>query len=186
MLYLKDEEFIRGNCPMTKEEVRIVSISKLGIEKGCRALDIGAGTGSVAIQMALISEIGEVIAIEKDEEALEVLYKNKEKFNACNLNIIPSEAVEAEVFGEFDAVFVGGSGGNIEVIIEKYSAKLKPGKNMVLNFITIDNLYRASEELKALNYEVECIQLAISKTKGRSYMLMANNPIFILTAVKRV
>lgn len=171
---------------MTKEEVRIVSIAKLGIEKGYRALDIGAGTGSVAIQMALISETQEVYAIEKDKEALEVLYKNKEKFNAVNLNIIPGEAVDSEVSGEFDAVFVGGSGGNIEAIIDKYSRVLKPGKNMVLNFITIDNFYKASEKLKTLNYEIECLQLAISKTKGKSYMLMANNPIFILTAVKRV
>lgn len=187
MIYLKDEEFIRTNCPMTKEEVRIVSIAKLSLEKGYRALDIGAGTGSVSIQIALISEIGEVVAIEKDQEALDVIYKNKEKFKVTNLNIIKGEALEVEqsISGEFDAIFIGGSGGNIEEIIDKFSAKLKIGKNMVLNFITVDNLYKASEKLKALNYEVECIQLAISKTRGKSYMLMANNPIFIVTAVKK-
>jgi cobalt-precorrin-6B (C15)-methyltransferase len=187
MIYLKDEEFIRANCPMTKEEVRIVSIAKLCLEKGYRALDIGAGTGSVSIQIALISEIGEVVAIEKDQEALDVIYKNKEKFKVTNLNIIKGEALEVEqsISGEFDAIFIGGSGGNIEEIIDKFSVKLKIGKNMVLNFITVENLYKASEKLKTLNYEVECIQLAISKTRGKSYMLMANNPIFIVTAVKK-
>lgn len=187
MNYIKDEEFIRGNCPMTKEEIRILSVSKLGIEENYRAIDIGAGTGSVSIQMAKLASSGEIIAIEKDEEALEVMYKNKEKFKADNLNIIAGEAMETEhtITGVFDAIFIGGSGGNIEKIIETYGAKLKSGRNMVLNFITIDNLYRAMETLKALNYHVDCTQITVSKTKGKSYMLMANNPIFIVTAVKK-
>jgi cobalt-precorrin-6B (C15)-methyltransferase len=186
MIYLKDEDFIRGNCPMTKEEIRILSVAKLGIEEGFRTLDIGAGTGSVSIQMARVSVSGEVVAVEKDEEALEVLQMNKEKFQTENLTVISGEALEAEswVKGEFDAVFIGGSGGNIEEIIRVYGAKLKAGRNMVLNFITIDNLYKAMDTLKSLNYEVECTQLAVSKTKGKSYMLMANNPIFIVTARK--
>lgn len=186
MIYLKDEDFVRGNCPMTKEEVRILSTAKLGIGKGFRALDIGAGTGSVSIQMARISEYGEVIAIEKDTEALEVLLKNKEKFNTENLNIIHGEALEVKdsIEGEFDAVFIGGSGGNIEEIIKVYGAKLKKGKNMVLNFITIDNLHRALNTLKALGYDTDCMQISVSKTKGKSYMLIANNPIFIITAVQ--
>lgn len=186
MKYFKDDEFIRGNCPMTKEEVRILSTIKLSLEKDYRALDIGAGTGSVSIQMSKVCSLGEVVAIERDTEALEVIYKNKEKFSSENLNVVVGEALEVEkdIKGEFDAIFIGGSGGNIEDIIKKYGAKLKSGKNMVLNFITIDNVYKAMETLKALCYEVECVQLSISKTRGKSYMLMANNPIFIVTAVK--
>lgn len=186
MKYFKDSEFIRGNCPMTKEEVRILSTAKLDLEDSYRILDIGAGTGSVSIQMCKICSLGQIIAIEKDSEALEVIYKNKEKFNCENLTIIKGDALEVEknIQGEFDAIFVGGSGGNIETIIKTYGSKLKNGKNMVLNFITIDNAYKAIETLKELNYEVECIQLSISKTRGKSYMLMANNPIFIVTAVK--
>ena len=172
---------------MTKEEVRILSTAKLGIDRGFRALDIGAGTGSVSIQMARISEYGEIVAIEKDTEALEVLLKNKEKFNAENLKVIQGEAMEVKdsIEGEFDAVFIGGSGGNIEEIIEVYGAKLKKGKNMVLNFITIDNLYRALNKLKALGYDTECMQISVSRAKGKSYMFIANNPIFIITALKK-
>lgn len=186
MIYLKDEEFIRGNCPMTKEEVRILSVAKLVLQDNYRVLDIGAGTGSVSIQMSKALPLGKVIAIEKDAEALEVLNKNKEKFKAENVEIVAGEALEVEgdINGEFDAIFVGGSSGNIEDIIKKYGSKLKSRRNMVLNFITIDNLHKAMETLKTLNYEVECVQLSISKTKGKSYMLMANNPIFIVTAVK--
>jgi cobalt-precorrin-6B (C15)-methyltransferase len=184
LIYIRDEEFIRGNCPMTKEEIRILSIAKLQIGDGSLLLDIGAGTGSVSIQMCKISPNGKVIAIEKDLEALEVLAKNKEKFQADNLEVIEGEALElaTSIKQKFDAIFVGGSGGNIEEIIKNYSLKLKAGGNMVLNFITIDNLYKAMSTLKELNFDTECTQIAVSKTKG--YMLVANNPIFILTGRK--
>jgi cobalt-precorrin-6B (C15)-methyltransferase len=185
MKYIKDEEFIRGNCPMTKEEVRIVSIAKLGIEEDYSLLDVGAGTGSVSIQMSKLASKGKIISIERDEEALELLYKNKEKFAADNMQIINGEALEVagSIEGQYDGIFIGGSGGNLEEIIRVYGSKLKPNKNMVLNFITIDNLYKAINCLRELNYEVECTQLAVSKAKGKGLMLTANNPIFIVTAV---
>jgi cobalt-precorrin-6B (C15)-methyltransferase len=186
MRFIKDNEFIRGNCPMTKEEVRILSVVKLELEEDYNVLDIGAGTGSVSIQMAELCKKGKVIAIEKDEEALEVIKQNKEKFKADNLEIVSAEAMEIEpnIVGEVDAIFVGGSGGNIAEIIGKYGNKLKKNRKIVLNFITINNVYKAMEALKELNYEVECVQLQVSKTKGQSYMLMANNPIFVVSGKK--
>jgi len=186
MRFIKDNQFIRGNCPMTKEEVRILSVVKLELEEDYRVIDIGAGTGSVSIQMAKICSKGNVTAIEKDADALDLIKQNKEKFNASNLEIINAEAmeIEANIIGEFDAIFVGGSGGNIADIIEKYGKKLKKNKNIVLNFITINNVYKAMESLKELNYEVECVQIQVSKTKGQSYMLMANNPIFVVCGKK--
>lgn len=186
MIYIKDEEFIRGNCPMTKEEVRILSSAKLELKEDYRVLDIGAGTGSVSIQMSKICRDGSVIAVEMDKEAIEVLHKNKEKFQSDNLKIIEGEALEVEskIEGSFDGVFIGGSGGNIEEIIRKYSLKLKKGRKIVLNFITIDNLYKAMNTLKQLEFQVECTQVSISKSKGKSYMLFANNPIFILSGRK--
>lgn len=186
MIYIKDEEFIRGNCPMTKEEVRILSTAKLELEENFRVLDIGAGTGSVSIQVAKICLKGEVVALEKDEEALQVITKNIEKFHVPNLHLIKGEAlaVENKVEGLFDAIFIGGSGGNIEEIIKIYDLKLKPNSNMVLNFITLDNLYKAMSTLKELNYEVECMQISVSKTRGKSYMMTSNNSIFVLTGKK--
>ena len=186
MKYYKDEEFIRGNIPMTKEEIRILSIARLEIQEGYRVLDIGAGTGSVAIQIASITKNGQVIALEKNEEACSLIHRNKDKFSTENLSIIHGEALEASasIEGEFDAIFIGGSGGNISEIIKVYGEKLKKGRNMVLNFITIDNLYKAIGILVDLSYEVECIQLAVNKLQGKSHMLMANNPIFIVKARK--
>lgn len=184
MIFIKDEEYIRGNCPMTKEEIRILSIAKLELKEHYTVLDIGAGTGSVSIQACKCCPNGEVIGIEKDEEALEVLLKNKEKFAVSNLSVIRGEAIaiEGDIKETFDAIFIGGSGGNITDIIKSYSQKLKPHGKMVLNFITIDNLYKAMDTLKKLNYKTECTQISVSKTKNESFMLFANNPIFILTA----
>jgi cobalt-precorrin-6B (C15)-methyltransferase len=96
MIYIKDEEFIRGDCPMTKEEVRILSTAKMRLKEDYKVLDIGAGTGSVSIQVAKICTKGEVIAIEKDEEALKAIKNNIEKFNVSNLTIISGEALEVE------------------------------------------------------------------------------------------
>ena len=186
MRYIKDEEFIRGSCPMTKEDIRILSIAKMNLEENSKILDVGAGTGSISIQAAKICAKGQVIAIEKDEEALDIIKKNKEKFNCENLNIIEGETLEVEehINDSFNSIFIGGSGGNLEEIISRYQNKLLNNGTMVLNFITINNLNRALEILKELNYKTECIQVAISKAKGKSNMLIANNPIFIITATK--
>ncbi len=187
MIYIKDEEFIRGDCPMTKEEVRILSTAKLELKEEYRVLDIGAGTGSLSIQMAKICTKGQVIAIEKDEEALKVIKKNKEKFNTNNLKIVEGEAMELEqsIEAPFDAIFIGGSGGNIEEIIKSYDLKLNAGKNMVLNFITMDNLYKAMNTLKLLDYHVECAQISVNKSRGKTYMMFSNNSIYILTGTKK-
>ncbi|UZQ51880.1 precorrin-6Y C5,15-methyltransferase (decarboxylating) subunit CbiT [Clostridium kluyveri] len=186
MIYIKDEEFVRGNCPMTKEEIRILSIAKMEIKDKDILLDIGAGTGSLSIQMSKCSPLGKVIAVERDKEALEILEKNKKKFEADNLYIVKGEAlqVEPDIEKLFDAIFIGGSGGNIGEIIRRYSLKLKKGGKMVMNFITIDNLYKAMEALKALEFETECTQVGISKTKNKGYMLFSNNSIYILSGKK--
>jgi cobalt-precorrin-6B (C15)-methyltransferase len=186
MRYIRDDEFIRGDCPMTKEEIRILSIARMELEEDYNVLDIGAGTGSISIQASKICNKGNVTAIEREHEAFEVLSKNKEKFSAANLEIREGDAliVEPDIEGMFDAIFVGGSGGNIREIIKKYSLKLKKGRMMVLNFITIDNLYKTMEVLRELGFEIECTMTSISKTRGESYMLLSNNPIFILSGRK--
>jgi len=186
MIYIKDEEFIRGNCPMTKEEIRILSIAKMEIKEDDTLLDIGAGTGSLSVQMSKCSPLGSVTAVERDGEALEILEKNKEKFKAYNLNIVEGDAlsVEPSIKKVFDSIFIGGSGGDIKDIIIKYCSKLKKGGKIVMNFITIDNLYKAMKTLKELEFETECIQVAISKTKNKGFMLFSNNSIYILSGKK--
>ncbi len=180
MKYIKDEEFI------TKEEVRILSVAKLNLEENSKLLDVGAGTGSISIQGSKICTSGSVVAIERDEEALEVIYKNKDKFNCDNLEVIEGEALEAldSIKEKFNSIFIGGSGGNLEKIIEKCHNLLEDDGVMVLNFITIDNVYKAMSTLKELNMKISCTQVGVSKTRGQSYMLFGYNPIFIVEAYK--
>lgn len=186
MEYIKDSEFIRGNCPMTKEEVRIISLAKMELRDDSRVIDVGAGTGSISIACALSCRNGEVISVERNEDAVEVIKQNVEKFNVQNLKLIEDEAMNAvsSIEGEFDSIFIGGSGGNLEDIIETYGEKLKDNGTMVLNFITLTNVHTAMEKLKELNYNVDCTMVSISKTKGKTHMLIANNPIFVVTAKK--
>ncbi|NEZ49805.1 precorrin-6Y C5,15-methyltransferase (decarboxylating) subunit CbiT [Clostridium botulinum] len=186
MKYIKDEEFIRGESPMTKEEVRILSISKMGVDENSNVLDVGSGTGSISIQLSKICNKGEVIAVEKEEKAVKIINENKEKFSADNLKIIKGEALEVceSIKNKFDAIFIGGSGGNIKDIILNYEKKLKDKGKIVLNFITINNLYKAMEALKSMNYKVEFIEVSISRSFKNTYMLKANNPIFIVWGEK--
>lgn len=184
MIFIKDHEFIRGECPMTKEEIRILAISKMDLTPNHKVLDIGGGTGSVSIQAAKLAK--QVITIEKDPQALEVLYQNKAKFRADNLTVIEGEAlqVEGQMTDSFDTIFIGGSGGNMEQILRTYTKKLKEGGKIVLTFITIENLYKAHRILTQLGYEMACTQVQVSQTKGKLLMLLAQNPIFILWAAK--
>lgn len=169
---------------MTKEEIRILAISKMGLTKEAVVLDIGGGTGSVSIQASKLAK--KIITIEKEKEALEVLYQNKEKFEANNLTVIEGEALEVkdQIKETFDTVFIGGSGGNMEEILHTYTAKLKEDGKIVLTFITIKNLYIAYETLENLGYTMACTQVQVSQTRGKSLMLFAQNPIFILWGQK--
>lgn len=185
-MYIEDEEFIRGSSPMTKEEIRILSIAKLNIESDSKVLDIGAGTGSVSIQIARMCPEGSVTAIEKNPDAVELIYKNREKFKIHNLSVVSGEAIEVapEIGPWFSGIFVGGSGGNIDSIIKTYGQKLKIKGRMVLNFITLKNLSKTIELFDSMNYNVNCIQVSINRIKGKSCMISSNNSIFIVTAVK--
>lgn len=184
MKFIKDHEFIRGNCPMTKEEIRILAISKMDLKDKDRLLDIGGGTGSISIQASKFCK--NVITIEKDPEALEVLYQNKEKFGADNLKVIKGEALEVAhlIDGPLDTIFIGGSGGDMKEILRTYTGKLKAKGKIVLTFITIKNLYIAYETLEDLGYQLECSQIQVSQAKGKPLMLLAQNPIFILWGQK--
>lgn len=171
---------------MTKEEIRILSIAKMELEENSCVLDVGAGTGSVTIQAAKICSKGSVIGIEKDQDAINTIKANIEKFQVKNLTLMEGSAGEKlkEINTEFDSVFIGGSSGELEFIIEESYKKLKTGGTMVLNFITINNLYKAMEKLKSMGMKAQCSEIAVSKTKENTYMLLALNPIFIVKAVK--
>ena len=191
MVLIKDSEFIRGNCPMTKEDIRALSIWKMNLSEDSTVLDIGSGTGTITVQASKISNNGVVYSIEKDEAAIAVTKINLEKFNCINVVLDEGDAVEIlekyiKEEKAFDSIFIGGSGGSLEKIIDMCNKLLIENGTIVINFITLDNAYKAIEVMKKLNYIIDISQVNISKNRGKSYMMIANNPIYIVQCVRSV
>lgn len=191
MILIKDDEFIRGNCPMTKEDIRALSIWKMNLKENSTVLDVGSGTGTITVQASKISSNGVVYSIERDEDAISTTKINLDKFDCTNVILDEGDAVEIlekyiKEDKRFDSIFVGGSGGSLEKIIEMCSELLIQEGTIVMNFITIDNAYKAIEVMKKLNYIVDISQVNISKNRGQSYMMIANNPIYIVQCIRSV
>ncbi|MBN1065726.1 precorrin-6Y C5,15-methyltransferase (decarboxylating) subunit CbiT [Clostridium botulinum] len=185
MIFIKDDEFIRGKCPMTKEEIRVLSISKMNLKEKSFVLDIGCGTGSITVQASKIAKQGKVLAIEKEEEAYNITKNNVEKFECNNVMVLNKKATNAlyalydeEV--EFDSIFIGGSSGELEEIIKICDNILSSDGTIVMNFITLDNAYKAIETMKKLNYKVDVSIVNISKNRGDTLMMISLNPIYII------
>lgn len=182
---IPDSHFIRGNVPMTKEEVRAVSISKLQLSKDHIIYDIGAGTGSISIECAIHSK--QVYAIEYNIEAIELIKLNIEKFNISNIFIAEGKAPDIlKSLPTPDRVFIGGSNGNIKNILE-YVINRNPKVRITINAILLETASQCIEILECLGYiNIDIVQISIAKSKkvGHGNMLMAQNPIFIITAEK--
>lgn len=181
---IEDSEFIRGKVPMTKNEVRVLSLAKLKLKKNSILYDIGAGTGSVAVEGALLAEEGMVYAVEKNQEAVNLIEENKRKLGAYNLKVIHGAAPEAfENCPNPTHAFIGGSGGNLEEILFALRSK-NPGIKIVINAITLETLSEALDLLKRMGFgNIEIIQAAVSKARkaGRYHMMEAQNPVFIIS-----
>lgn len=181
---IKDECFIRGKAPMTKEEVRTVSLMKLGLSEDSVCYDVGAGTGSVAVEMALCAHQGKVYAIEKKEDALALILENKKKFAADNLEIVGGCAPEAmEELPVPTHAFIGGSSGNLKDIIRLLLNK-NPEVKIVINCITLETVGEAMEAIREFDFqERDIVQMSVSRSKevGRYHMMMGENPIYIFT-----
>lgn len=183
-LGIPEEEFIRGQVPMTKSEVRAISISKLQIGEDSVIYDIGAGTGSVSVEMAILAAKGKVYAIEQKEEAVELIKQNKEKFGLSNLSIIHGLAPEAmEELDAPDMAFIGGSSGNLREIMNCLLEK-NSSIRLVINAIALETLTEAIQVCTEFGLiQVELVQATIAKARelGSYHLLMGQNPVFIIS-----
>ena len=176
---VNDEEFITGSAPMTKSSVRAVTMSKLEINPDDICYDIGAGTGSVSVEMALAAYKGTVYAIEKKPDASELVRQNAIKFQTDNIEIITGSAPDVlDALPNPDKVFIGGSSGTLKQTIEKCGCN-----HIVINAITLETLNEAVNAFAEFGYEYEVVQISASYTKKvASYnMMTAQNPVFIIT-----
>lgn len=185
---IRDEEFLRGKAPMTKEEVRTVSLSKLRLAEDSVCYDVGAGTGSVSVEMALRAWNGEVYAIEKKEDALGLLKENRQKFAVDNLKIIPGTAPETMVELPVPThAFIGGSSGNMNEIVKLLLEK-NPKVRIVINCITLETVTEAMNAIRDFDLtDVDIVQLGAARSKsiGRYHMMMGENPIYIISCSGR-
>lgn len=172
---------------ITKREVRLLSLARLGIRPNSVVWDIGAGSGSVSIEAALLAPEGRVYAIEIDPESVEICRENLRAHAVDNVEVIPARA--PEVLDELetpDAVFVGGSKGSMQDIIEVALDRLAPGGRLVVNAITLENAAEAYQALRShgLMPEVTLIQISRGEPLTRYVRYEALNPIQIFAVTK--
>lgn len=185
---IEDDEFIRGDVPMTKKEIRMVVMNEARIEEDSVVLDVGAGTGSISIEAALGAPKGHVYAIERFEKATDLIRQNQEKFSVKNLTIIEAKAPEGmEDLPELDAVIIGGSAGGMGTIMDEVTRLLKVGGRLVVTAVTMETGYTILKELKGRPYTYEGFQMQVSRFRkaGPYHLLNPLSPIFIVTAVKQ-
>ena len=167
---------------MTKSEVRALSVAKLKICDDSVIYDVGAGTGSVSIEMALCAVNGMVYAIEKEEAAADLIEVNKVKFKTPNLQVIRGLAPEAMAdLPKPTHAFIGGSSGNLKDIIACLLDK-NPDIRIVINSVTIETLEETTQVIKEFNLveeEITCINVSKARKLGKYHLMTAQNPVYI-------
>lgn len=177
-----DSLFIRGEVPMTKQEVRAAVLAKLAPRPRDVLWDVGAGTGSVSIELALAASWGRTYAVECSEKACELIRVNREKLGAWNLRLVEGAAPRAlEALETPDAVFVGGTKGSMEQVVDLVLDR-NPKARICISAICIETLYKAVKALQKRGIEPEVTQISVSRGKaaGSLHLLMANNPVFLI------
>lgn len=181
---IDDEEFIRGKAPMTKSEVRCLSAAKLHLPSDAVVYDVGAGTGSVSIEMALQAPDGVVYAIERSGEACGLIEQNKRKFGTPNVQVVEGLAPEAmEELPVPTHAFIGGSAGNLKQILECLLAK-NPQIRVVINTVTLETVgevMQCLKELPLIEEEILSVSTARSRRLGSYHLMTGQNPIYIVT-----
>ena len=180
---LPDEAFERGNVPMTKQEVRAAVLAKLAVRSEDILWDVGAGTGSVSVELALAAPRGRVYAVECRPEGCALIKANREKFRTRNLVLVEGLAPAAlSDLPAPDAVFIGGSKGSLAAIVDAALDK-NPDARICVSAIALETLSAAVAALTAKGRTVQVSQIAVSRAKavGGLHLMMAQNPIYLIT-----
>lgn len=185
---IDDTQFIRSDVPMTKAEVRAISMAKLALHADSVVWDIGAGTGSVSVECALAAYKGKVFAVEKEADAVELIKSNKLKFKADNITIV--QGIAPDMLKDLPSpthAFIGGSGGKLRGILELLLEK-NPYVRIVMNTVTLESQAEAFACAKEYSFEdFEAVSVNISRTKkaGQYNLMAAQNPVTVFVMQKR-
>lgn len=177
-----DQELIRDRVPMTKEEIRQVSICKLKLHKGAVVYDIGSGTGSVAVEIAGLSDEIQVYALERKPAAVNLINRNKVKFGLENITVIQTEAPDGlEKLPVATHAFIGGSGGRLKEIVECLY-HINPCMRVVINAVSVETICQIREisaRFSIKNWEIVQLQVSRTKEAGEYHLMQAENPVWI-------
>lgn len=188
-LGIPDDRFVQRKPDkglITKKEIRTLCIQELKLKENSIVWDIGTCTGSVAIEAAKIAREGAVYAIEKNEGDLENCLENQLKHRTDFTAVLGKAPERLDEFPDPNAIFIGGNGGNMELLLQSCLSRLQPNGRLVMNIATIENLAEAMKHLKNMGCEVSVLQAQISKSKPILHLTRFEplNPIFIVTAKK--
>lgn len=182
---IPDELFIRGDVPMTKQEVRAVALAKLRLTATDTVWDVGAGTGSVSIEAALIARAGSVWAVERNATGVRLIRENADAFGCGNVHTVPGVAPEALAkLPVPDAVFVGGSAGELPSIVEAALEKNSQVR-LCVPCVTVETLTEACALLSGSRFKgFEACQVSAARAEavGSHHLMKAQNPVFLVSA----
>ncbi|NOJ29037.1 MAG: precorrin-6Y C5,15-methyltransferase (decarboxylating) subunit CbiT [Nitrososphaeraceae archaeon] len=185
---IPDDLFItEKDVPITKEEIRAIIISKLRLRRNFSVIDVGCGSGSVTVEICMQTQNNQVYAIDFDNKAIDLTKRNLERFGVY-ANIISGTAQEVlSSLPIVDAIFVGGTWGKTEAIINLAIQKLRSGGRLVISTILIETMYHAINAIDTKTVkDIDISQIIISKSKKvtTGTMMLARNPILIVSATK--
>lgn len=182
---IPDELFIRGDVPMTKQEVRAVALAKLRLTATDTVWDVGAGTGSVSIEAALVARAGSVWAVERNAGGVRLIRENADAFGCGNVHAVPGVAPEALAkLPVPDAVFVGGSAGELPSIVEAALEKNSQVR-LCVPCVTVETLTEACALLSGSRFKgFEACQVSAARAEavGSHHLMKAQNPVFLVSA----
>lgn len=184
---IPDELFVRGDVPMTKEEIRAAALSKLRLREDSVVYDIGAGTGSVSIECGLTAKRGKVYAIEKEQDALALIRANVLKFKPGNVTIVDGTAPDILAgLPKPDRIFIGGTDGRMDSILD-WVAKIDHRIRIVVNAVAVETACEALEGLNGRgfgNIDITGVSVSKGRLAGKKHLMQAQNPIYIISAEK--
>lgn len=182
--FLSDEDFVRGKTPMTKEEIRVLILHKMKIHSDDVIWDIGAGTGSVSVECARQAPFGQVHSVERDQAAVRLIEKNRDKFELNNLFVYQGDAAERTTdLPVPDKVFIGGSGGKLKEIMKNIAA-FEREIRVIVSAVTLETIAEAGEILGNYDVDYDVIQATVGRGRkiGSYHIMDTNNPVMIFTA----
>jgi precorrin-6Y C5,15-methyltransferase (decarboxylating) len=184
-----DSEFEHDRGVITKSEIRAVALAKLRLEAGHVLWDLGAGSGSVGIEAALLIGSGKIVAVEKDLHRIEQIKANAQRFGVRNLRVVQAELPEGLArLPKPDRIFIGGGGRNLPRILSAAVRHLKPYGIVVINAVLLQNVHDAAAALRRLGFATEIVQVQIHRSEQMpwSERLEALNPVWIITGIREM